>query len=228
MHLYVPSEFGVDHTIGADGDKPHADFDHVEWNKKKTHTKLAHDVFAQAGRSDIKICHMFVGLFMEASIGPWFGLDTKNKHYEVVGNPDQKASFTSTGDVGRAVVAAVTRVPLQELPEYVRISGDEVSVREIARLMGAAAGDGAGDGIKVEAISEEEYKKEVFAKKQEGGPAEFLRFQVGNGELDFGKGGHGNQNELLNPGQGMWEWKTMKEYAEETKGRPWCLSGTRT
>jgi hypothetical protein len=31
----------------------------------------------------------------------------------------------------------------------------------------------------------------------------------------------GNQNELVNPGEGLWKWKTMREYAKETKGGPW-------
>jgi len=39
----------------------------------------------------------------------------------------------------------------------------------------------------------------------------------GTGNLDFNDWNH---NELLNPGESKWKWKTMEEYAEEVGGMP--------
>ena len=39
----------------------------------------------------------------------------------------------------------------------------------------------------------------------------------GRGKLDFSRHNH---NELVNPGQSKWKWKTIKEYAKETDGMP--------
>jgi hypothetical protein len=39
----------------------------------------------------------------------------------------------------------------------------------------------------------------------------------GTGNLDFSKK---NDNELVNPGESKWKWKTMEEYAEEVDGMP--------
>ena len=37
------------------------------------------------------------------------------------------------------------------------------------------------------------------------------------GNLDFSQS---NDNELVNPGQSKWKWKTIEEYAEEVDGMP--------
>lgn len=42
------------------------------------------------------------------------------------------------------------------------------------------------------------------------------RVLMGEGKLDFSKENH---NELVNPHESVWKWKTMEEYAKETKGR---------
>lgn len=45
------------------------------------------------------------------------------------------------------------------------------------------------------------------------------RFIIAEGKLDHSKD---NQNELVNPGESLWKWKTVDQYAKEVKGRPWC------
>jgi len=30
-----------------------------------------------------------------------------------------------------------------------------------------------------------------------------------------------NENELVNPGEGLWKWTTVEEFAEVTKGSLW-------
>lgn len=145
----------------------------------------------------------------ELSIGPWFGLDTANKKYEVVGSADAPVTFTSLDDIGRAV-AALASLPLDSVPEEVRISGDALSIREVAGVIGKAGG---GD-IEVVEIDLEHYKKKAQGAEEKS-PALYLRFLMGMGKINFGKK---NGNDLVNAGESEWKWKTVKNYAEETKG----------
>jgi hypothetical protein len=55
--LYIPSEFGVDHTIH--------DFLHPEWDAKKHHFAIAQEVLPKS----TKVVRVFIGLFLEDSIG---------------------------------------------------------------------------------------------------------------------------------------------------------------
>lgn len=95
-----------------------------------------------------------------------------------------------------------------------------MTIREIADLMNEASG--GKSSIEIAVIDEQPYKVEVFQEEKSGGPARYLRFLIGNGKLNYGKDGSGNLNELVNPGGKAWKWKTMKDHAEETKGKPWC------
>lgn len=76
MRLYFPSEFGVNHYLH--------DFEHDEWNAKKHHFRLAGELIP-----NIRVCRVYAGLFLEESVGPWFGFFTKQGRYEAVGSPTQ-------------------------------------------------------------------------------------------------------------------------------------------
>ena len=54
-------------------------------------------------------------------------------------------------------------------------------------------------------------------EKTEGDPTDFIRFVMGEGKLDFSR----NENELANPGEKSWKWKTVKDYAKEVGRLPW-------
>ena len=211
MRLYIPSEFGVDHTIH--------DFPHPEWDKKKHHVAIAQEVLPKSA----KVVQVFVGLFLEDSIGYWFGFDTKKGVYEAVGSADTKVSFTSVGDIGKvvAVIAGMSEAELEEVPDQLHISGTSASTSEIAELMNAQSTP-KGD-ISATTIDETAYKRKTFDSGHQN-PAPYLRFLMGDGSIDHrskAHGGIGNDNELVNPGEKRWRWKTMKDYAAETKGRPW-------
>ena len=201
--LYIPSEFGVDHTTH--------DFPHEEWDHKKTHYELAKKLLP----STIKICRIFIGLFTEASIGPWFAFDTKNAVYEAVGSADIPVSFTSLEDTGR-VIASLARLPHDQIPPQIHVSSTTLTIRDLARTMEAAG----SSPIEIREIDLPSYKEAVI---QEGttDPSKYLRFLMGEGKINHTAEGLGNDNELVNPGGKVWEWKAMKGYAEETKGRPW-------
>jgi hypothetical protein len=73
VRLYIPSEFGVDQTIHG--------FPHPEWDAKKRHVNIAHEVLPKS----TKAIQIFIGLFLEDSIGYWFGFDTKKGVYDKFG-----------------------------------------------------------------------------------------------------------------------------------------------
>ncbi|KAF2228298.1 hypothetical protein BDZ85DRAFT_278151 [Elsinoe ampelina] len=201
IKLYLPSEFGVDHTIH--------DFSHPEWDYKRDHA-----LGARSTAPNVKTCQVFPGLFLERAIGPWMGFFTDRGEYLAVGSKTTKSSYTSMEDVGRAVVE-IALLDARDVPEVVRISGDAKGVGDIAEVMEAA---GAGT-VKVKEVDFTEFKRKTIEKN---GPVnEFIEFVMGSGTLDFSPSGQGNQNELVNPGEKRWKWKTLKDLGEEHGGRPW-------
>lgn len=201
--LYIPSEFGVDHTAH--------DFPHEEWNHKKSHYDLAKSILP----SHVKVCRIFIGLFIEASIGPWFAFDTKNAIYKAVGSADVPVSFTGLEDTGK-VIASVARLPLEKVPEQVHVASDTLTIRELAKVMEEAG----SDPIEIREVDLQKYKKGVIDEGTTD-PSKYLRFLMGEGKVNHTAKGMGNDDELVNPGESVWKWKTMKEYADENKGRPW-------
>lgn len=204
VKLYIPSEFGVDHTVH--------DFPHEEWDHKKAHYDLAQEILPPT----TKVCRIFIGLFTEASIGPWFAFDTKNAIYEAVGSADIPVSFTSLEDTGR-VIARVASMPLDQVPPQIHVASNTLTIRELAHVMEEAG----SDSVQIKEVDLASYKEAVL-KEGTADPSKYLRFLMGEGNINHTAEGLGNDNELVNPGGKLWNWKSMKEYAEETKGKPWA------
>ncbi|KAJ5972102.1 uncharacterized protein N7479_002020 [Penicillium vulpinum] len=200
IRVYFPSEFGVDH-YGHD-------FAHLEWNEKKKHFANTQHVLTH-----MKICRVFRGLFLEDSIGPWFGLDTQNGKYTSVRSFRTPVSFTSPGDVGRTVASLAT-LPTEEIPDVVHVSGDSRSIVEIAGIMESA---GAGH-IDIDCLPYEKYKAETTVEPS-WRPAAYLWFLMGDRGIAHSTAFLGADNELANPGQRLWKWKTIQDLAEETNGQ---------
>jgi len=180
-----------------------------------------------ARKSTMKVCAVYVGLFMESryprpspqvtnrSFGPWFGMNTKKGIWEPIGSANTPAAFTALEDIGKAI-ASLARLPASEIPDHVRIVGSNVSFKEASKTMTAVS----GNKIEIKEIELEPFKTEV-TKKTEGDPAAFIRFVMGEGKLDFSQ----NENELVNPGEKFWKWKTVEAYAKEVDGKPWIEYG---
>jgi len=201
VKVYFPSEFGIDHRRN--------DFEHPVWDGKKAHADKAR------ATGKLKVISLYTGHFLETAIGPWFGFDTKNHVYTAVGSPTAKFSTTSKVDVGYALAQLSVRAVENpsEVPDHVRISGDAKSFQEIAEIMGRES----GVEIKVETIDVTEWKEKIHKEgKAKGDPLVHLRLLNGSGNVDFTKE---NDNQLVNPG--LWKWKTVEDYAKETKGKPW-------
>lgn len=204
VKLYIPSEFGVDHYIH--------DFPHAEWDRKKHHFQLANEILS----NETRVCRVFNGLFLEDSIGPWFGFDTARCHYEIVGSAETLVSYTSLGDVG-SVVAQLARKDPGSVPAALHIAGVTLSVKRLASIM-----QDAGSGvIEISELDLASYKAETV-KQGTADPSQYLRFLMGEGKINHTAEGMGNDNELVNPNESNWKWKTMGDYAKETGGVPWA------
>ncbi|KAJ4152729.1 hypothetical protein LMH87_009252 [Akanthomyces muscarius] len=178
VRLYFPSEFGVDHYVH--------DFPHEEWDAKKAHFRLATELI-----HGVSVCRVYAGLFLEDSIGPWFGFDTKTGKYEAVGDPAQRTSYTSMHDVGKALAVLASRTA-DTVPPEMHLSGDSKSMLEIAEIMEA---NGAGR-VEVTHVPLESYKAGVLARPSPT-PERYLRFLMGEGKIDHSAEPMGDQNYLL-------------------------------
>jgi hypothetical protein len=201
VQVYFPSEFGVDHYVH--------DFPHLEWDQKKKHLALAQQLVPNT-----KVCRVFCGLFLEDSIGPWFGFDTKNGKYESVGSRHSPISFTSLDDVGKTV-ASLAALNMESIPDTIHVAGDTSSFAKIARIME----DAGADPIQITDISLQTYKTEATATTS-WDPAKYLRFLMGEGKINHTVDGMGNDNELVNPDQ-LWKWTKLDDLAAKCNGRPW-------
>ena len=186
------------------------DFEHEEWDAKKHHFQLTASLIP-----NVKVCRVYAGLFLEDSIGPWFGFDTKNGTYEAVGDPTRRCSYTSIFDVGKAV-ALLASMPVSEVPAEVQLAGDSRSFNEVADIMESAGG---GD-IEVTSIDLAQYKRDVIARPSPT-PERYLRFLMGEGKIDHSDAGLGSQNALIENEADFGGWTTISDLAKETNGRPW-------
>ncbi|KAM3423094.1 hypothetical protein BST61_g553 [Cercospora zeina] len=202
VKLYIPSEFGVDHTLH--------DFSQPEWDHKKHH-----DALVKAQLHNTKVCRIYAGLFLEDSLGPWFGMDVKRRKFHSVGSADVPVSFTTPADVGKTV-AQIARMRYEDVPPQLHISGDALSIRQVARVLEHAG----SPPIDVEEIQAGEFKSRAIADDTLD-PMNYLRFLMGEGKINHTASVVGNDNELVNPGQRLWTWKTVSEYADDVQGQPW-------
>ncbi|KAK5059970.1 hypothetical protein LTR84_009853 [Exophiala bonariae] len=208
--LYFPSEFGVDYTTH--------NFGIPEWDDKKEHFELMAKTLMG---SRVQFCRLFIGLFLHKGIGPWFGFHTSKDVYQVYGSLDQSVSYTDLGDVAR-VIQILTDEALagHMVPTSLRIAGSHSSIRETAKAMEEA---GAGT-IELRSADLDRFKIKALARPYAQRDAVvFLRFLMADGRIDLRpehEGGMGNDNELVNPGQKHFRWKTIDDLARDTRGRP--------
>jgi hypothetical protein len=150
------------------------------------------------------------------SFGPWFGMNTKKGVWESIGKSTVPSAYTDLADIGRAI-ASLARLPPSEIPDHVRIVGSNISFKDASEAMTAVS----GDAIELKEVDLEEYKKKTTSNATGGDPAGFIKFVMGEGKLDFTE----NQNEIVNPGEKLWKWKTVQEYAKDVGGKPWIEYG---
>ena len=160
------------------------------------------------------------------------GLDIKGRRVTSIGSATQKISFAETVDIA-ASAARLTVLAIQDpssVPEIVRISGSVSSFAEIAKIFGEELGE------KIDVVERD--LEEVKANLGPEDVGDFIRYAsimsapfnalissaalpsslvFALGMADFSMENH---NELVNPGEKYWRWKTVAQFAKETKGNP--------
>ncbi|KAH9922257.1 uncharacterized protein B0H18DRAFT_1018780 [Fomitopsis serialis] len=214
--VYFPTEYGSDHRIN---DFP--GWDDPDWLFKGQHARK----YRQLGASKTKVVSLYNGLFLEILIGPWLGFDTANLTYTSVGSPDAKTATTAKADIGRAL-AELTLLSLNpetaaSVPDDVHIAGSNVSyrqVRDVVQKIRDELGVEPKGEIKVQgtdlAAFREKLRKEQL-EKPKSGPIDHIKILIGEGKMDFSQ----NDDELVNPGESIWKWKTVEDIVREKDGK---------
>ncbi|KAI1791501.1 NAD(P)-binding protein [Ganoderma leucocontextum] len=202
--VYFLDEFGCDHRIN--------DFPGYESPEFLVKQKLAKEA-----RSSFKgkVIALYTALFFEVGFAhPIVGIDVKNNAFTAYGSPAQRVSWTSLGDIGRAVarlaILATNPATAASIPDDVRIAGSTATFEDVrdtvARVKGIAPAQ-----IKTEDLA----AKKAALKAPDASFLEYLRlimgFRVvmGEGKADFGEN---NNNELVNPGGKFWKWKSVEDF----------------
>ena len=80
--------------------------------------------------------------------------------------------------------------------------------------------ESAGTGlIAIDCFPYEKYIAETIAEPS-WRPAAITWFLMGDGGITHTPTFLGNDNDLVNPGQQLWKWRTVEDLAKETKGQP--------
>jgi hypothetical protein len=150
----------------------------------------------------------------------------------VPGDGSTPIAITSKADIARSVVEliAMSFETPGRVPSRVRLAGTNRTPKDIVDIFNNAAK--GKTHIKMIPLSDNEAK--VFMNKDTmkpppGLPKDFdlnliydvatrvFRMAGKGGNLDFSQR---NDNELVNPGESKWKWKTIEMYAEEVEGMP--------
>jgi hypothetical protein len=163
---------------------------------------------------------------------PPHGFMREEEIWYMPGTGDTPVTFTSKRDISLSIIEIIkmAQKDSSKLPPYFRIAGTNNTPKEIVDIFNKAAkgkthlklkllndqeADDLMKNLKWDFPSDQpnnydlEYMNEVASR--------VFRMSGGTGNLDFSDWNH---NELINPGQSKWNWKTMEEYAEEVDGMP--------
>ncbi|KLO14005.1 hypothetical protein SCHPADRAFT_967111 [Schizopora paradoxa] len=212
VKVYFPSEFGVDRRLNA-----FEGFDMAEWYLKVEHLDYIKEI---SKRKDFKVVLVYTGLFLEDSLIV-IGFHFKERRIEAFGSPDSKVAYTSKVDIGRSV-AQLSLLSLSPdpniaatVPLHVRIAGSNPSFTDIKHIFEKAYPQLSP--IHVESLDLDEQreilKQDVITGrlgKEDNG--RHLKLTFGEGKLDWSKE---NSNEIINPGEKLWKWKTIDEFVAE-------------
>ncbi|KDQ52019.1 hypothetical protein JAAARDRAFT_40622 [Jaapia argillacea MUCL 33604] len=141
VRVYFPSEFGIDHRLND-----FANWDHPLWISKRAHAERCRE---KAG-DRMNVVSVYCGLFLEDSIGPWFGFDTASHLYTSVGPSSTYFTLTSKADVAKSLAvlsllsmnsfSGATSGNRAGVPSEVRIAGDIVNFDLVRSIILEAQG----------------------------------------------------------------------------------------
>jgi len=216
VFVFFPSEFGCDHRLNE-----FPGYEHAEWTTKAVRDRAARELM----KDKTKIISVYTSCILEL-IGPFMGYDTNNHKFTIVGSSSQRITFNSFYDIGRSVaelsLLALSRTNASTVPDYVRIAGTTQSILEIKEIVEKARKEaGIKDDHPIKIVSEdlEVHKQRVKERQQnEHGRSVMghLWILMAEGKMDFTAE---NDNELINPNQGVWKWKSMEDYVRSVDGK---------
>jgi hypothetical protein len=144
-------------------------------------------------------------------------------------------TFTSKTDIALSVIELI-KLALADpdrgsVPDQIRIAGTNNTPEEIVEAFNKAAN--GKTHIKLKLLNDHEEAKQLFSRlvfeppkgEEHNFDQKFMNevatrvftMSGGGGNLDFSDHNH---NELVNPGQSKWKWKSIEDYANETDGMP--------
>jgi len=156
---------------------------------------------------------------------PTVGFDFDNHLITVFGSPDSRIAFTGKDDIGRSVaqLSLLSLSPdpkvVASVPEHVRIAGSSRTFAEVKHIVESLHRDRTPIGIESLDLNEqrEKLKQDVVSGNlHKENIAGHLRLLFGEGKMDWAAE---NNNELINPGESLWKWKTVDEFLAEGSDR---------
>jgi len=217
VKVYFSNEFGVDRRLNAfDG------FDMLEWSLKADHLNYVKKI---SKGKNFKIVLLYTGAFLEIVFQSWLGFDFDNRLITTFGSPESQVAYTGKDDIGRSVaqlaLLSISPEPgvTASVPEHVRIVGSSRSFTEIKDIVERVYPDRAP--IRVESLDLDEQREKlkqdvVSGKVDKENIGGHLRLLWGEGKFDWSAE---NNNELINPGESLWKWKTVDEFIAEEKAK---------
>ncbi|KAI0333182.1 NAD-P-binding protein [Cubamyces sp. BRFM 1775] len=209
--VYILSEWGLEHEkLDVEGVKL------AFWIAKQKLAARARELLR--GK---KIIRVYTSAFLELLFRPGSGPNqyflcadwwkVPSDVYEFTGSSSQRVTFTSMDDIGRSAarlaLLAVDPATASQVPDELRIAGTTASVEEIRDIV--VRHTGKQGTIKCNDLAEARRQTVAGAGAD---MALYVRVAAGEGWMDYSKE---NANELINPGQSLWKWKTVDDELKE-------------
>ena len=160
------------------------------------------------------------------------GFDIANNTFTPYGSPSTKLSSNSRADIAKAIarlsILALDPATAAKVPDELRIAGTTTTFEEVRDIVARVKGVEKGKIVSEDLAA---HKKALSEKPGENFPGyarlvlssracsmstetdDVVRHRVllGEGKVDYSSD---NSNELVNPGQSLWKWKTVEQHIQ--------------
>ncbi|KAI0355069.1 NAD(P)-binding protein [Trametes cingulata] len=174
---------------------------------------------ARSLMKDKKVISVYTSGFLELVFRP--GVSVARRTYwikvpadeiQCIGPASQRITFTSMTDIGRASarlsLLALDPATASKVPDHVHTAGTTVSIAEMRDLLTRYTG-------KTPEIKSEDLTAARERLKGDASNAhilDYVRIASAEGKVDYSGN---NDNELVNPGESLWKWKTVEDELRE-------------
>ncbi|KAH9858412.1 NmrA-like family-domain-containing protein [Lenzites betulinus] len=201
VKVFFLGEFGLDHRL-----VDFSGYEHPEWAEKQ---EIAKATRAIAKGTQTKVIALYSSIFVEILLGPYLGFDLQNNVFTPYGPASQKFATTSKADIGRATASlsllALDPKTAASVPDLVRIAGSIVTFEDVRDIFARVKGVPKGE---IQSVDIEAAIARLRSEKGHAGNLlDYIRVALGKNWADFSE----NDNELVNPGQKAWKWKTLED-----------------